>query len=227
MLGLLQITLVDPIIFEAESFEIPEPESPDDNHGHSHQGWGPEDGFERTFYTLISNVFAATGFAAVLLALMNLLALRNQGLTPQSNGLTQGVLWGLGGFAAVFLAPAIGLPPEIPGIEAPPIESRQTWWFLTVACVAFGIGLVAFAGGVKKLLGLVLVSIPFIVGAPAHEGPMFTHPDPAVVAALTNLHQSFIVASGVVNLVFWIALGIVTAMGFKRWLCPNQDIKTH
>ena len=218
LMALMQILAVDPITFAAETYEITDPAAVHDGHNHSHlapeEGWAPEDGAERTFYTVVSNISAGIGFAAVLLALMSQFWLPKQrGLKP-----LQGALWGLAGFVAVFLAPGLGLHPEIPGVEAAALEYRQAWWVLTAACVGIGIGILALAQLRYKAIGAVLIAVPYLIGAPKHEGPLFSHPDPAAVDALTQLHQQFIIASGAVNLVFWIVLGIGCALVFNRWL---------
>ena len=41
----------------------------------------------------------------------------------------QPVAWAL----AVHFAPAISLPPEVPGVAAADVFARQVWWFATVA----------------------------------------------------------------------------------------------
>ncbi len=125
LLSAAQIITVNPILFAAEAFESEKPVNEsvahlhDDGHSHHHgEGWAPEDGVERTGFTIFSNISAGIGFAAMLLALMS--QVQCQGFTQLS--VSKGVLWGLGGFVAVFVAPAIGLPPEIPGIEAAALE---------------------------------------------------------------------------------------------------------
>src|SRR3974390_3265881 len=40
----------------------------------------------------------------------------------------EGLMWGLAGFAVFTLAPGLGLPPELPGVPAAPLLSRQLWW---------------------------------------------------------------------------------------------------
>lgn len=218
VLSLMQMLTVNPILFAAETYEVAEPatHAHDGHEGHDHDAWAPEDGAERGFYTVISNFSAGIGFAAVLLALMSQFSLPHQRVI----GPLQGLAWGLAGFGVVFLAPAIGLPPEIPGIDAAPLEQRQAWWILTVACAAAGIAILALARPRLKAIGLVLLVIPYLVGAPSHEGPAFTHPDAAAVAALTELHQRFIFATGAVNLLFWLALGLACGYAFKRWFKP-------
>lgn len=159
VLSLVQILAVNPIIFAAETFEVAEPVDATanihthaaDGHGHAHthdsEAWAPEDGWERTGFTVLSNVLAATGFASVLLALMSILQLL--GVTRVNVG--KGVLWGIAGFTAFFLAPAVGLPPEIPGVEAAALESRQFWWLAAVAGVGLGILMLVFAPRYVKM----------------------------------------------------------------------------
>ncbi len=191
--------------------------------GHSHdaQAWEPADGLERTFYTYLSNILAAIGFAAVMLALMTQVQLQGQAKLSAARGL----LWGLAGFAAFFVAPGIGLPPEIPGIETTAIESRQSWWLLAVLSVAAGLAIIAFAPSLFKLAGIASLALPYIVGAPHPAGPAFTHPDPAAVAALSELHGQFIIASGVSNLIFWLALGSASSWLLNRWLSLGADVQ--
>jgi cobalt transporter subunit CbtA len=218
----LQIASLNPIIFTAESYQLDADEvavdSGGEHPGHQHEpdddAWAPADGLERTAYTLFANVFASTGFAAMLLALMCLSRLTRTGKISWS----QGSLWGLAGFTALFLGPAIGLPPEIPGMTAAAVEHRQIWWVLCALSVAVGIGIFAFAPIRLKASGLLFLVIPYIVGAPQVDAPLFTHPDPSVVQALVHLHQQFILGSAVTNLVFWLVLGLACCFAFNRWI---------
>ena len=221
----MQSVVVNPIIFASEAFETEEvapvaaPHSHDHGaHEHNHEAWAPADGAERLFYTALSNVIASIGFAAVLLALMSQTQL--QGWTSSSLG--KGVLWGLAGFIAFFAAPGIGLPPEIPGIEAAPLENRQSWWMLTVGVFIVGIGVLAFAPLKFKAISLALFALPYIIGAPHGAGPEFTG-DAESVAALTDLHSQFIVASGITNLVFWLILGAFSAWCINRWVLKGAS----
>lgn len=217
LLSVLQIIAVNPIIFAAETFEVAEHDH--GSHDHSEEAWAPADGGERTFYTVLSNILAGVGFAAVILALMS--QFQMQGLTRLN--LVKGALWGAAGFVAFFVAPGIGLPPEIPGIEAAPVEHRQTWWALAVFGVGAGLMVLAFAPVKFKALGAVLIALPYLVSAPHLEGPAFTHPDPAAVEALTALHEKFIMMSGISNLVFWLVLGLVSAWVLNRWVLKGFD----
>lgn len=223
ILSLVQVMAVNPIIFAAESFEVSESEPAthvqhDNSDGHSHthseEAWSPNDGAERTLYTMISNVLAGIGFSALLLALMS--QLQGQGLARVN--LLKGCIWGVAGFLAFFVAPGIGLPPEIPGIEAAVIESRQLWWTITVTGVGVGLLLLFFAPMKLKILGAFSILAPYLMSIPHNDGPAFSHPDPEAVEKLTELHQQFILASGFTNLVFWLALGAISAWALNRFV---------
>ncbi|CAA0099262.1 Uncharacterised protein [BD1-7 clade bacterium] len=235
VLSAVQQWQVAPIIFAAEAYEGAEytptlaAEEADGHshehghHDHSHgEEWAPADGAERLFYSLMSNLFAGIGFSLVLMAIMSQLQLRGMiNLTP-----AKGILWGFAGFVAVFAAPAIGLPPEIPGIEAPPVEYRQIWWLLTVALTGAGIAVLIFASIRYKVAGLALMLLPHIIGAPMISGAEFKHPDPVVVAELTSLHHEFITISAVANLLFWLVIGLASSWAVSRWIVKHDVVET-
>jgi cobalt transporter subunit CbtA len=115
----LQLFATTPLILQAETYETaaqptPAVHSHGDNaapHTHEHEAWQPEDGVERNGLTVAANILTAIGYALVL---TGLISLRAQPITWRA-----GVLWGLGGFVCVMLAPMLGLPPELPGTPAP------------------------------------------------------------------------------------------------------------
>jgi len=223
ILSLVQIMAVNPIIFAAETFEVSEPETSvhdhhDHSNGHSHthseDAWSPIDGVERTLYTVLSNVLAGFGFSAVLLALMS--QLQGQGLTRVN--VLKGCIWGVAGFLAFFVAPGVGLPPEIPGVEAAVIGSRQLWWAAAVSGAGAGLLLLFFAPTKFKALGVLAILVPYLMPIPHHDGAVFAHPDTYAVERLTELHQQFILASGITNLIFWLALGAISAWALNRFI---------
>lgn len=206
LLTLLQSLWVTPLILEAETYESAEPvaeHSHAANAAHDHHdadAWAPEDGVQRTLFTGLSNLVVAVGFA---LMLAGLYTLRAPGRT------WQGLLWGLAGFATFSLAPAAGLPPELPGTAAANLTLRQYWWVGTAATTAAGLALLAFGGQWwLRILGVLLLPLPHLVGAPQPE----VHESLAPEA----LSQHFIYASLLVNALFWAALGLVSAWLFNR-----------
>src|SRR5690606_6047678 len=111
-----------------------------------------------------------------------------------------GVIWGLGGFLALQLAPAFGLPPELPGMPAADIVARQAWWIATA--LATGAGMLAIAklrNWTGIVIAVVLIAAPHVVGAPAapHE--------PSAVPA--HLATAFAAASLATGAVFWLIAG--------------------
>ncbi|GIT04578.1 MAG: hypothetical protein CM1200mP28_18370 [Deltaproteobacteria bacterium] len=64
-------------------------------------------------------------------------------------------------------SPALGLPPEPPGMTAAALESRQIWWVGTVMATATGIGLLIESKTILlKIIAVVLIAVPHIIGAP-------------------------------------------------------------
>jgi cobalt transporter subunit CbtA len=158
----------------------------------------------------MANVLAGVGFALLLAAAYAL-----KGGVDWRRGL----LWGLAGFATFALAPALGLPPQLPGSEAAPLMARQAWWLTTVAATGGGLGLIAFAPRwLWKGVGLLLLVMPHIVGAPGHS----TVGGLAPVA----MAQAFVVASLLSNLLFWLALGGLTAVAFNRLVQPRLNVSS-
>ncbi|HXH01816.1 MAG TPA: CbtA family protein [Candidatus Competibacteraceae bacterium] len=204
LLTLVQQLQVVPIILEAETYEVAEAAAPaahDHTDGIAHdEEWAPADGWQRTLFTAGGNVLMAIGFGLLLGAAYT--------LRGQAVSVRQGLLWGLGGFAVFFLAPSLGLPPELPGAWAAPLADRQAWWLLTVACSGAGLASLVFGHAWwLRLLGIVLLLLPHLLGAP--HLPVRGGTAPAA------LEPAFIAATAIANGVFWLALGALTA-GFLR-----------
>ena len=201
--GIQQLQVV-PTILEAEIYEAPE--SGATTHAHAdgvqyeHGSWAPGDGLERTFWTGVANVGMGIGFALLLGAAFSL---------RDNVNWRQGILWGLGGYAAFFALPALGLAPELPGTEAAGLQGRQAWWLVTVTLSAAGVALLGLARGWPwKAAALVLIAIPHLIGAP--------HPDTYTALAPPELLQTFIAATAIANAVFWVVLGAGCAIAFKK-----------
>ena len=205
-------------VFEkaAESHQISESHQASDSHqtsptaGHNHadhehaaEAWEPKDGLERTAYTAAANVLTGIGFALLLAGFFAV----QSGTTGASVSWHQGLMWGLAGFAVFTVAPGLGLPPELPGVPAAPLLSRQIWWVIAALATAAGLGLIFFRRSVPaSIAGLALIMLPHLIGAPELE-----HVDTNVPSSLS--HQ-FVVAVTLTSLVFWFALGGLTSTIF-------------
>ena len=208
----VQMVAVTPIIVKAEVFEDAAPAAPappvahahadKHEHHHDHAAWKPEDGAERTLFTVLADVTMAVGYGLLLCAALTL-----RGGRPTWR---QGVLWGAAGYLVVFVAPSLGLPPELPGTSAAPVGERQLWWMMTAAGTAAGLALIAFGRSwLWALAGLVLLGAPHLVSAP--------QPLVHTSAAPEDLVHAFRLASACTNAVFWLVLGALTAFFFKKF----------
>jgi cobalt transporter subunit CbtA len=207
-----QLTTV-PLILKAEVYEQAEEAKAPPAHtheseaatAHEHEhggGWAPQDGFERTAFTLAANVLTGIGFALLLIAASEL-----------AGGILnwrQGVFWGLAAFAVFTLAPGLGLPPELPAMPAAELGARQAWWVATALCTAGGLALLVYGRSVLAVIaGVALLVAPHIAGAPQPLSADSPIPE--------TLHHSFVVAVVMTTLVFFMLLGGLTGY-FRRRL---------
>ena len=219
VLSAVQALHVSPIIYVAEVFEFVGPEvstAPNDGHSHSHndQAWSPGDGFERVGFTVLSNFLSAFGFTIILLACMFMARDKAQ----LNISWFRGVVWGLAGYLTFFVVPALGLSPEIPSMEAAPLEGRQSWWVLAVVTTGLAIFSLVFLPGIAKVAAMVFIAVPWIVGAPQPELHGFLHPDAQAVITLEGLQTQFVYATAIANGLFWITLGGLTGYAAKRFI---------
>lgn len=205
----LQQWKVAPLILAAETYEnaapaIEEHTHPEGTAPHTHEAavpaheheadaWAPQDGPERIFYTVLANVLGCMGFA-LLLAAISVLA----GLPITA---ANGVIWGVGGYLAFQLAPALGLAPELPGMPAADLGARQLWWWGTA--LATGAGFLALAK-LRNWTGIgiaaVLLLAPHIVGAPQLTGDHAS-------GVPAHLATEFAAASLAAGALFWLTVG--------------------
>ncbi len=163
--------------------------------------WQPAAGFPRHAWTWTANALTGFGFALLLVA--------GYGLSGRPVHATRGLLWGLAGFAAASLAPALGLPPALPGAPEADLAARQVWWLAAVAAATGGLALLAFARRPwLRLLGLPLLALPHLIRAPRTAEPL--------PAALADLAPRFIAATLLTNLGFWLLLGLLSGWMWGR-----------
>ncbi|MEZ5648349.1 MAG: CbtA family protein [Alphaproteobacteria bacterium] len=228
--GVLQVLYLQPLILEAERYEVSELASqssihaPNHDHAvaetaqgatstttapHSHRVSllppREELGVERVLFLVITNLLTGIGFSLILAAAYTFLAPR----LDLSLDIRTGALWGLVGFAAFSLAPALGLPPELPGMAAADLSLRQAWWVFTALSTATGLGILAF--GRTPLWGLVgagLLIFPHMIGAPA--------PLSGEIAVPAELLVDFITLSLSIMGVFWLVLGLCLGFSYPK-----------
>jgi len=170
-------------------------------HHHDDDEWKPEDGWQRTLFTFGANLLMGVGYAFVLVALYLL-------WREPRNALAGGV-YGLAGFLVFFAAPAVGLPPDLPGTAAAELGVRQQWWAMTAVATAVGLFLLfSQSRWSLRILGILIVIAPHFVPAP----------QPAVESSLApaELQTQFRVATTIANAVFWVALGIASGVAFRK-----------
>lgn len=217
-----------PLIAAAEVFESAlEPEAPAEHvhaagvaaHEHEHDAaaWEPEDGLERGFWTVVANALGATGFALLLIPALAWWDRQHGGAAAS---LKTGLLWGLGGWVAVFAWPSLGLHPELPGEVAAGLYPRQAWWLLAVVCAAGGPALLALGSGKRRWLGVPLLALPFVVGAPLPDGSAFARFPSEAAVQMQALQSQFVVATAVTSVVQWLVIGALSGWVVARWLRP-------
>jgi cobalt transporter subunit CbtA len=158
--------------------------------------------FGRNILTSLATIVLATGGALILLGLM---VLDGDRITAK-----RALLWGAGAFVALALAPAVGLPPELPGMPAGDLAGRQIWWLATVVATAFGLWLIFSRGSPTTIVfGLVVIVLPHFIGAPqpvSHDSDV-----PAGLAA------QFAAASLAGSLILWLLVSSIAGAAFQRW----------
>jgi cobalt transporter subunit CbtA len=201
VMGVIQHVRLTPLILQAETFEHVAHGHSTEPHSHGGEMWSPADGVERTFYTTLTAVLTATGFA-FLLAGLSLVG--NRPLT-WSNGL----LWGLCGFFAVSLAPAIGLPPELPGMAETALNQRLLWWVGTILTTGLGLWFLTSANSPRTIVpAMLLLFVPHMLWIPKMATEQTALP--------AGLAAQFVTASLGANLLMWCVIGLTLGYFLER-----------
>lgn len=179
---------------------------PAGSHVHASDGaeqeeWAPGDGLERTFYSSISTIVTAFGFALMLLSAM---ILSKVAISARS-----GLAWAAAAFIAVGLAPGLGLSPELPGSAAAELGARQIWWIGTAVATAGGIWLCLHVSSASAIAsGIALIVLPHIIGAP--------HPHELTSMVPSELAGHFVSTSLAVQAVIWAIVGTIAGYVWQR-----------
>ena len=231
--ALLQLWFVQPVLLHAELYEGGElthfAAACDHDHGadaaagHDHGAadnatsapeaaahQAPGVGFDapRDGLSILFSIMVYAGWGLLLVAVMALTEDRGHAVTAR-----QGLIWGVGGFVAAQLAPAFGLPPELPGMAAAEVGGRAFWWTATVAATGVGVWLLAFGRNWAAWGGaIMLILLPHLIGAP-HPAEL-TGPTPPERAA------QFAGRALGVGLAAWAVLGVAAATLWSRARAP-------
>lgn len=195
--AVLQFAFVQPILLHAELFETGALThfGSDPSAAHvAHEGGIDimRDGLSIMFSALIY-----VGYALMLLALMVFAEERGQPITART-----GLIWGVSGWITVQMAPAFGLAPELPGMNAADVEARQIWWFATVAATGLGLWFIAFGRNWAMWgVAIILLAAPHIIGAPM--------PDTLTGPAPPELGAEFAARAIGTGLAVWSLLGLL------------------
>lgn len=160
----------------------------------------------RDALSLLFTALVYTGYAMILIGAMALAASRGwvTDITARS-----GIIWGAAGFVTFHFAPAISLPPELPGVAAADLVGRQAWWLGTVLATAVAMMLIAFGRNWAAWGGaIVLLLAPHVIGAPQPE--TFAGPVPPELGA------EFAARALGVGMAAWVLLGLFAGYFWQR-----------
>ncbi len=175
-----------------------------DHAAHDHGDAGGADALQRNAMTVLFFALLYAAYGLIMVAGFGLAQHFGQRVTAR-----EGILWGIAGFVAIQLAPALGLAPELPGTAGPDLTDRQVWWAATVACTAVGIALIGYGRKpVWVALAVVLLALPHVIGAP--ELDAFTGVAPPEVAS------AFAARSLAVGLAAWSVMGWLAGWSWDR-----------
>jgi cobalt transporter subunit CbtA len=156
----------------------------------------------RAVLTTVATTLTSIGFGLVISGAF--------AVSGRDVDMREGLLWGLGGFASFALAPAFGLPPELPGSVAAELVVRQIWWIATMVATACALAVMVFSRARWAVpLGVVLLIAPHLIGAP--------HPHNGAGVVPPELAAAFAARSLVVNAVFWALLGLAAGALYQRF----------
>ncbi len=203
--ALLQFVFVVPSMMEGELYEMRERVHFGANGAESPAGVPSIVGeMGRHMTTFTSNLVVYTGFA--LLMVVGFVMAEQFGRKIDAK---TGLIWGLCGFAAVHLATSFGLPPKLPGMVAADITARQIWWLGTIVATLIGLAMIGYGRGVAlPVIGVVLVVLPHIIGAPTLDTYFGVAPP--------ELAGLFVARSLGVAAVSWAVLGTLAGALWSR-----------
>lgn len=205
VLFVVQHFTIVPLIHAAETYEAVTPQAGPES-SHEEEGWHPAGGWERISFTALTTVLTGIGFAAILFGVI--------ALGAKTIDARHGALWGLAAFTCFSLAPALGLPPQPPGVAVADLYQRQLWWAGTVIATAVGVWLISGQRRtwLLRTSGALCLMLPHLIGAPAASG---------LSSVPAELVRRFTIASVATNAMFWLLVGTLGGLIYSHNLANS------
>ncbi|MET4806576.1 CbtA family protein [Limibacillus sp. MBR-115] len=192
---LFQNAFVEPLILQAETYEVANLQNPN-----------PTVDLARLALTFLTTLIVACAYGLLLTGALMFAGERG---VLQGRPMASGLLWGGAGFFVFHLAPAIGLPPELPGMPAADLVNRQVWWLGTVVCSAAALWLLFLTHRpILAPVAAILLVLPHVLGAP--------HPNNLETAVPAGLAAAFTARAIAASLLLWLPLGAAVLWLAKR-----------
>lgn len=191
-------------------------------HVHGDSGAATQDGpQDRAVWTWVANVLHGFSMALLMFAVMGWWIWKRGGAIATAR---LALAVACAGLLSLDFWPSLGLPAELPGMDAAALSARQAWWLL--AAVSAALACASLAGVASKplarrwrlLIALTLLAVPFIVGAPQTVSDPLTGFNLQARVHLQELEREFIWTTRWVALSFWISLGCVGGWVFGHWI---------
>jgi cobalt transporter subunit CbtA len=212
----IQYVRLTPLIQAAEVYETPETEAIAEAskpcvetmpgmkmcNDDGRPSWKPEEGWQRTISTTTASLLAGAGFALLMVGVS---MLTHFPITKHN-----GLIWGMCGFCAVSLAPSIGMPPELPGMPAADLHTRQIWWVATILLTGAAIYL-----WIKAKDHWWRVAAIIFAAAPQFFAPLNAAKAEGNLPA--SLAAEFASSSLAANLVLWLAIGYFVSLALDKY----------
>jgi cobalt transporter subunit CbtA len=197
VVALLQFWLIQPLITEAERYEtgelalpltqtLDQPDTPTPTQHVDAQINGTD--LPRAGLTVLFLTVTWCGFGLLAGAAMSAAQMSEKVRPFSAIGIA------MSGFAVASVAPALGLPPELPGMPAADLDARQLWWIATFVATAAGLALAfRFESWAVRAAAIAVIALPHVVGAPTSPvaAPMIP-PDLAALYVARVMGVSFL-----------------------------------
>lgn len=235
------IILAAEVLEEATSTQRSEPSAHQEEHSHnavhatqstelpnSHdhdevaKEWAPAGDVERTFWTWVATVIdtLALGLLSLAAIAASLASSNRRGNAPVPALLT-GLLVAAAGWFGLHLWPALGLPAELPGMEAADLGSRQAWWLMSAVSALGTCVLLAFSRKSWRWpLAALLLVLPFLIGAPHLTGDPLGAFGPEAQMQMRALEARFSRITHLLAVTQWLGIGLLGGWLFGRWVQP-------